>query len=159
MKVYRQIIYVICNNAADGFSWRSCLIPILSSSNVYVVCFFPDLHQSCCPCVCFSARVFKYVFLCYCDREGAASKRKNWSFSALSCSCCLFYPLLFAADVRTTFSLITFKGISCIWTIRWGHAWMDSPRVSRELVIIGTLMLCFSSNFSVIHFDSWKSTV
>lgn len=102
------------------------------------------------------------VFLCFCVNvnmnvsEGQPCRERTCSFSAVSHSCCLFYPLLFAADVRTTFSLITSKGISCIWTIRWGHAWMF---ISQEPVIINTLVLCSSSNVSLIHFDSWKSSV
>lgn len=58
MKINLKIIYVIYNNSVDGFSQRSCFIPMLYSSDVYVAYLFPDLDQSCRPCVCFSARVF-----------------------------------------------------------------------------------------------------
>lgn len=87
----------------------------------------------------------QYMLLRLCewekDRE-IIRERTQRSFSFVSLSCCLFCPLLCAADVRTTFSPITSKGTSCIWTIRWGNAWMHGPLSScRKLNSLNALLL------------------
>lgn len=82
------------------------------------------------------------MLVCFVSKRERDHRRKNvTSLSLFSLCCCFFYPLLFAADVRTTFSPITSKGTSCIWTIRWGNAWMHGPvSSSHELSSCNALL-------------------
>lgn len=68
-----------------------------------------------------------------CVGERMRASENDWLPPLLSHSCCILFPLLFAADVRTTFSPITSKGTSCFWTIRWGNAWLHGPVSRHEL--------------------------
>lgn len=82
-----------------------------------------------------------YVFVWVRESTREYQRKNTTSFSFVSLLCCLFYPLLFAADVRTTFSPITSKGTSCIWTIRWGNEWMHGPLSCHTLISLNALLL------------------
>lgn len=75
------------------------------------------------------------------DRQRDDRRLTTESSSCVSLLCRLFCPLLPAADVRTTFSPITSKGTSCIWTIRWGNAWMHA--FSPPVFNLSHMMLFF----------------
>ena len=86
--------------------------------------------------------------------------------------CCLYFSLrlvltlfsrssLPAADVRTTFSRITSKGTSCIWTTRWGNcmAWSKAWLVVFDPFWMSRLFAPKLFLFLLAYFMSMKITV